>query len=443
MFDSILQAWHFRDGFGSLLNGNSEAASTEAASQEESVQTDSHAEGGRIQRSTVYVRSDRLAMKVSAWFAGVRILSENAAGCLLKYQRWNAAEKRFVDTEDAYDRRLYYILTVRPNKRMTRFEFYKNLYARRINEGNAFVFVSMDSLGKPWEQFLLTKESVIYDVQSDTYKVNDVKQGIVGTYTSNGCISGRQGWILHFKDFCLDGGFMGVPRIQYAATQLGIAQTASNETLDSFARHGTGKYIYHDRQDASNFTAMTDTQMDDVAKDIQKQLNQNADVVILRGQGQLDPMSMDSSQLQWLSKEEFNVREIARFLGVPLMKLFEKGDQTYKSSDAANTALYNEGLRPMLEEVANEYNAKLIPWTLASSYRYWYDTTPLYTSDKMTEADYLLKRIQSGTMTVNEARETMNLSPVEGGDAILVSTNLADINSEKLKGNSAPSTHNE
>jgi hypothetical protein len=54
----------------------------------------------------------------------------------------------------------------------------------------------------------------------------------------------------------------------------------------------------------------------------------------------------------------------------------------------------------------------------------------------MTEADYLLKRIQSGTMTVNEARETMNLSPVEGGDAVFLSTNLAGINSDKLVGES-------
>ena len=97
----------------------------------------------------------------------------------------------------------------------------------------------------------------------------------------------------------------------------------------------------------------------------------------------------------------------------------------------------------MLESVAGEYNAKLIPWTLASSYRYWYDTTPLYTSDKMTEADYLLKRIQSGTMTVNEARETMNLSPVEGGDAVFLSTNLAEINSDKLTGKTEPSVTQE
>ena len=442
MFDSILFS-QFRDGFSSLLSTGNSSGSEAADSSATESNEQQHIEGGRVSRSTVFVNSPKLAMKVSAWFAGVRILSENAASCLLKYQRWNAAEKRYVDTEDAYDKRLYYILTVRPNKRMTRFEFYKNLYARRINEGNAFVFVSMDTLGKPWEQYLLSRGAVHYDILSDTYSVNDTQQGIVGTYNSNGHISGRQGWLLHFKDFCLDGGFMGVPRIQYAATQLGIASTGANETLDSFARHGIGKYIYHDRQDAANFTAMTDTQMADNVADIQDQLNSNVDVVISRGQGQLDPMAMDSAQLQWLSKEEFNIREIARYLGVPLMKLFEKGDQTYKSADAANTALYNEGLRPMLESVAGEYNAKLIPWTLASSYRYWYDTTPLYTSDKMTEADYLLKRIQSGTMTVNEARETMNLSPVEGGDAVFLSTNLAEINSDKLTGKTEPSVTQE
>ena len=321
---------------------------------------------------------------------------------------------------------------------MTRFQFYKNLYARRINEGNVYVFVSEDDMGKPFEQYLLTRGSVRYDVRSDTYTVNDTQQGIVGTYTSNGYLEGRRGWILHFKDFSLDGGFTGIPRIFYAATQLGIASTGANETLDSFAKHGIGKYIYHDRQDAVNFTAMTDKQMNDNVLDIQDQLNSNMDIIISRGQGQLDSMAMDSAQLQWLAKEEFNIREIARYLGVPLMKLFEKGDQTYKSSDAANIALYNEGLRPMLEDTMNEYNAKLIPWTLASSYRYWYDTTPLYLSDKTTEADYLLKRIQSGTMTVNEARQSMNLAPVEGGDEVLISTNLAGIRNEKIA--SQPST---
>ena len=423
-----------RNGFSSLLNGGNSETQEQAASESSGAAV----EGGRVVRNAVTVNSPQLAMKVSAWFAGVRILSENAASCLLKFQRWNAAEKRFVDTEDAFDKRIFYILTVRPNKRMTRFQFYKNLYARRINEGNVYVFVSEDDMGKPSEQYLLTRGSVRYDVRSDLYTVNDTQQGIVGTYTSNGYLEGRRGWILHFKDFSLDGGFTGIPRIFYAATQLGIASTGANETLDSFAKHGIGKYIYHDRQDAVNFTAMTDKQMNDNVLDIQDQLNSNMDIIISRGQGQLDSMAMDSAQLQWLAKEEFNIREIARYLGVPLMKLFEKGDQTYKSSDAANIALYNEGLRPMLEDTMNEYNAKLIPWTLASSYRYWYDTTPLYLSDKTTEADYLLKRIQSGTMTVNEARQSMNLAPVEGGDEVLISTNLAGIRNEKIA--SQPST---
>ena len=127
-----------RNGFSSLLNGGNSETQEQAASESSGAAV----EGGRVVRNAVTVNSPQLAMKVSAWFAGVRILSENAASCLLKFQRWNAAEERFVDTEDAFDRRIFYILTVRPNKRMTRFQFYKNLYARRINEGNVYVFVS-------------------------------------------------------------------------------------------------------------------------------------------------------------------------------------------------------------------------------------------------------------------------------------------------------------
>jgi hypothetical protein len=89
-----------RNGFGSLLNGGS-SESQEAATTESS---GAAVEGGRVVRNAVTVNSPQLAMKVSAWFAGVRILSENAASCLLKFQRWNAAEERFVDTEDAFDK---------------------------------------------------------------------------------------------------------------------------------------------------------------------------------------------------------------------------------------------------------------------------------------------------------------------------------------------------
>ena len=431
MFNSISQYLHLRVGPQQLLTPQSDEPEADAPGTEEEERPP--VAGGTVGRTEVRVGTPELAMKVSAWFAGVRILSENAASCLLKYQRWNAAEQRFVDTEDAYDKRLFYILTVRPNKRFTRYEFYKNLYQRRINEGNVYVFIKALK-GKPWEQYLLSRGTVRYDKNADIYEVRDDIQNICGRYTSNGHLEGDDGWLLHFKDFSLDGGYTGVPRIYYAATQLGILGTAARETLDGFARHGLGKYIYHDRQDAQNFTAMTDTQMADNVKDIQKQLDANVDIVISRGQGQLDPMTMDAQQLQYLSKEEFTVRDIARFLGVPLMKLFEKGDQTYKSSDAANIALYNEGLRPILEAAANEYNAKLIPWTLASTYRYWFDSTPLYLSDKMTEADYLQKRIATGTLTINEARAIMNLPPVENGDMVLTSANFKTLEMLKSEG---------
>ena len=60
----------FRDGFSSLLNGG--AAQEQEQQPTAATETGAAVEGGRVVRNAVVVNSPGLAMKVSAWFAGVR-----------------------------------------------------------------------------------------------------------------------------------------------------------------------------------------------------------------------------------------------------------------------------------------------------------------------------------------------------------------------------------
>lgn len=400
-----------------MLNGEDQQDSTPAPSEE-------RVGGSKVRRSIVHADNARTAQNVSAVYACVRILSDAVASLPLKLQKWDSKADYYKDCEENIWKREYYCLTVRPNEYLTAYQFFKNIVTQMLLRGNAYVLPYGD--GDDLKYYLLSPNTS-FDAKANTYTVTEeIYSFLNGTYEADE--------ILHFKNVSLDGGLTGVSTIHFAATQLNILSTAASETLDSFAKGGIGRYIYHDNEKSANFTAMTDKQMATVVKDMQEQMNDRSDIIIQRGQGQLESMSMDAQQLQFLSKEEFTIREVARYFGVPLQKLFEKGDQTYKSTDAANIALYSEGLRPILTNIEQEFKAKRIPWQFASNFRYLFDTKPLYISDKNTEADYYNKRLGNGSMTPEEIRADMNMPKIKGTDVVLVSANLKTADQLKQEG---------
>ena len=56
----------------------------------------------------------------------------------------------------------------------------------------------------------------------------------------------------------------------------------------------------------------------------------------------------------------------------------------------------------------------------------------LLNSDPKTTVDYLAKEVQSGLLTINEARSKLELDAVEGGDTPLVPANQWPLTQENI-----------
>jgi hypothetical protein len=63
---------------------------------------------------------------------------------------------------------------------------------------------------------------------------------------------------------------------------------------------------------------------------------------------------------------------------------------------------------------------------------------PLLRMDKETQAKVDKTRLESGTATVNELRRDWDMPTVEKGYIVYISTNLAELGSEKLSGSVQP-----
>ena len=100
----------------------------------------------------------------------------------------------------------------------------------------------------------------------------------------------------------------------------------------------------------------------------------------------------------------------------------------------SQVSFLTDTLAPTLRQIEVEFLAKLVTRNVASSYKFQFDTSSIYTTDLATEGQYMTTTIQNGVMSVNDWRRKKDLKPIEGGDITLVSCNVAPINSPKISG---------
>lgn len=374
-------------------------------------------------RNVIGVNTDS-AMRLSAVYACVRILSDTVAGLPLRYERRNYATDVFQPYQFGAGQKLYYALTVRPNERMTAYQLWKNVVSQILLRGNAYVVWRSDETGDISKLYLVTADCVVYDKYSNTYTICDAVNNISGQYSADR--------VLHFRNTSLDGGYTGVSTIEFARKQLQVDATAENVVLDRFGCGGIGKFVYRDKDSSVGFGQYADEELRANGADIEEQLV-NRCVAVVKGDGELTQMQMTSADMQFIEQQKITVRAIGRYFGVHPSHLYED-TSNYKSVDTANITQYTNGVRPILQNIENELNAKLLTATNYMDYRFRFDIGSLYITDALTEADYLTKRISNGTLTINEARKRVDLAPVDGGDTTLISTNMAGLSSDKIQG---------
>ncbi|MBR1436135.1 MAG: phage portal protein, partial [Bacteroidales bacterium] len=93
----------------------------------------------------------------------------------------------------------------------------------------------------------------------------------------------------------------------------------------------------------------------------------------------------------------------------------------------ANVAFLSHTLGPILRNIENELQRKLLLETSYTKRKIQFDRRGLYACNLDSRVKYQAATIAAGLYTVNEWRREENKLPVEGGDKVLVSANLKSI----------------
>ena len=201
-------------------------------------------------------------------------------------------------------------------------------------------------------------------------------------------------------------GLRGASVISVARNSLGTALAGDKAAGRMF---GNGAMI-------AGLVTPEDDVTEDEAKVIKEGLNaklsgtENAgDIAVINRKLKFQPWTMSNEDAQFLESRQFSVEEIARWFGVPPHLLMQTDKQTSWGSGVAEQ---NRGLaRTVLAPWCNRIEQRLSRLLRGSAF-VEFDLTGLERGNPEGEIELLIKQVEAGLLTVDEARRVRNLPPL-------------------------------
>lgn len=140
-------------------------------------------------------------------------------------------------------------------------------------------------------------------------------------------------------------------------------------------------------------------------------------LVNIKGNMTYQSVGSSAAESQMLEARLFNVSEIARFFNISPVLLGDLSKSSYSTIEAAQLEFVQHTLYPFIVMFEEELNRKLCH---RSNVRIDFDETFLVKSDKSVQANYLNTLVGGGIISVNEARASLGLNPIDGGDKLII-----------------------
>ncbi len=223
--------------------------------------------------------------------------------------------------------------------------------------------------------------------------------------------------IIHVKARNTDNAVVGVSPLRAAGAS--IANAVETYSLQ--------KSLFHNLNNAglafSTDLELTADQMNQLRDRVDKQTKGYAaggSIILSNGlkidRGGNGTTAHDETLIEAL---EFTTREIARAFGVPPSMLAQADQSSYSTASEERRHFVTATLEPWAARVASELTAKLVtPEDQTAGVAIAYDFTASLMGHGEERADALSKLVNAGIMSVNESRNLMGMSDVEGGDML-------------------------
>lgn len=344
------------------------------------------------------------ALKLSAFFAGVRVTAETVASLSVDIMERTAAGK-----VRAPDHDLQALLDASPNADQTAVEFWEGRVLGMCTTGNGFA------------------EKVFRGRDGAIAALNPMPADTLAERTTDGELRYRffdrgkevilpEAKVFHIKAF--GDGDMGWSPIEYARQSLSLAIATEKAAGHAYSKglRSKGFFVM-----PAGSKPLTQEQRADARRAlVEANSGPNAPwAAILEGGVDFRSVSLSMRDAEMILNRRFNVEDVCRWLGVPPIIIGHAAEgQTMWGTgvSAIMQSWYTLRLRTILKRIEQAIEKRIMTATQRQRYSVKINYEDLLRGDTRARAAFYHALLRMGVMTINEVRQLEGLAPIEGGD---------------------------
>lgn len=366
------------------------------------------------------------AMKLSAFFAGIRLIAENIASLPKSVKKVDSFGSSTSDRQHAANLVLHH-----PNEYTNAMSFWMAIVTWVKGWGNAYAYIKRDRTGKPIALYQLHPTWVQVKISNGRkwYKVTiadpDFKF-LEGTHADEN--------MLHFMELSLDG-IIGVNTVIYNAVALGKSLAQEKFAGEFYRKGGNIKAVLE-----------TDNNLgDDAYKKFMEHFAaaSNFETPLLEYGIKYKQLSVNPVAAQLIQSETMSIQDIARILNVPPHMIAELSHATFSNIEHQTIQFVQYSLRPVVRKIEVELENKLLFDSEKETVSIKFSLDGLLRGDTQARSAFYHNAILDGYMTRNEVRSLEGLEHAPGLDEFLVPLNVATVDENgNIKNNTADNADN-
>ena len=403
--------------------------------------TEQPAEGtGSYEERVVRVANPNMALTISAVYRAVELKAKTIGQMEMQYQRKDSVGGNYVQTMWGDGKLMNWMLQKRPNPMTTGAELFQQMSIHRDLLGNAFVYIERDALDRPINFWLALCGG--YNPVTNSYTLTfNTDRGMRSKFEA------PTEDVIHWRNtFRHPDGYMGIPTHIYAIQTLSQIATQRQLNLETAAKGGRMKLLIGEEKGATPTGTMAGglfnkEEMQKYADELNDRIYVK-DVNALRGLDKVINISLTAQDMQMMELLGISLDDCARFYGTPRPLLMLDTNSHYNDYTNATMEYLQRTIAPLARELEDLFDVKFLTADDFGKRRFHMCELPLLRMDLEKQAKVDQLHLAMG-WTVNEIRQQYDLPAIEKGDTSYVSTNLAELGSEKLRSNGGGRPSNE
>lgn len=386
---------------------------------------------GSFKQNEVHINRPEQSLTVSAVYRAIELKAKTIGSMEMQYQRKDSVKGNFTPNMYGEGRVLNWLLQKRPNPLMTGSELFQQMSIHREMLGNAFVYIERDDRGVPRNLWLALCGG--YNPITNTYTLTwNTEYGVVSRFEA------PAEDVIHWRNtYRHYDGYMGIPTHVYAIRTLSQIATQNQLALENAAKGGRAKLLIGEEKSNAPGTVAFGMYSKEAMQKYADEINDRIyvkDVTAIRGLDKVINISMTAADMQMMEMLGISLDDCARYYATPRPLLMLDTNSHYNDYTNATMEYLQRTIAPLARELEDLFDTKFLTHLDFGQRRFHMCELPLLRMDLEKQAKVDQMRLQMG-WTVNEIRNQYDMPAIPKGDTPYVSTNLAELGSEKLSKN--------